>query len=110
MSLFENSGAMSHIHTLAQEVYDVSGAGDTVISTLTLALAVGASFKEAAVTANCAAGITVGEIGVATTTQIDSQDPEALVRAADAALYEAKQAGRDRVVAFSPQAVNAPGG
>jgi rfaE bifunctional protein kinase chain/domain len=69
MSLFEQSGAVSHIHTLAQEVYDVSGAGDTVISTLALALAAGANFREAAVTANCAAGITVGEIGVATTTQ-----------------------------------------
>lgn len=68
MSLFEKNGDISHIHTLAREVYDVSGAGDTVISTLTLVLAASGGFKEAAVAANCAAGITVGEIGVATTT------------------------------------------
>ncbi|MCD4813854.1 D-glycero-beta-D-manno-heptose-7-phosphate kinase [bacterium] len=71
MSLFEAKSGTSHIHTVAQEVYDVSGAGDTVISALTLALASGGSFKEAAVAANCAAGITVGEVGVATTTQAE---------------------------------------
>jgi D-beta-D-heptose 7-phosphate kinase/D-beta-D-heptose 1-phosphate adenosyltransferase len=71
MSLFEREGAVSHIPTVAQEVFDVSGAGDTVISTLTLALAAGGNFREAAVAANCAAGITVGEVGVATTTQAD---------------------------------------
>lgn len=68
MSLFEKDGSVSHVPTVAQEVYDVSGAGDTVISTLTLALAAGGNFREAAVAANCAAGITVGEVGVATTT------------------------------------------
>jgi D-glycero-beta-D-manno-heptose-7-phosphate kinase len=68
MSLFEKKEGISHIHTVAQEVYDVSGAGDTVISALTLALTAGGNFREAAVAANCAAGITVGEVGVATTT------------------------------------------
>lgn len=71
MSLFEQGGHVSHIPTVAQEVYDVSGAGDTVISTLTLGLAAGGNFREAAVAANCAAGITVGEVGVATTTQAE---------------------------------------
>jgi D-glycero-beta-D-manno-heptose-7-phosphate kinase len=71
MSLFERGGHVSHVHTLAREVYDVSGAGDTVISTLTLALAAGGNFREAAVAANCAAGITVAEVGVATTNQVD---------------------------------------
>ncbi|MCK5243339.1 D-glycero-beta-D-manno-heptose-7-phosphate kinase [bacterium] len=71
MSLFEKNEGISHIHTVAQEVYDVSGAGDTVISTLTLALTAGGNFREAAVAANCAAGITVGEVGVATTTQTE---------------------------------------
>ncbi|MEW6616232.1 MAG: D-glycero-beta-D-manno-heptose-7-phosphate kinase [Thermodesulfobacteriota bacterium] len=65
MTLFEDSGDVTHIPTLAKEVYDVTGAGDTVISALTLALTVGASLKEAAVIANYAAGIVVGEIGTA---------------------------------------------
>jgi D-beta-D-heptose 7-phosphate kinase/D-beta-D-heptose 1-phosphate adenosyltransferase len=71
MSLFERGGHVSHIPTVAREVYDVSGAGDTVISTLTLGLAAGGNFRESAVAANCAAGITVAEVGVATTTQAE---------------------------------------
>jgi D-glycero-beta-D-manno-heptose-7-phosphate kinase len=55
-----------HIHTVAQEVFDVSGAGDTVIATFTLAIAAGASPIEAAVLANHAAGIVVGKVGTAT--------------------------------------------
>lgn len=55
-----------HIPTLAQEVFDVSGAGDTVIATFTLAIAAGASPLEAAVLSNHAAGIVVGKIGTAT--------------------------------------------
>ena len=55
-----------HIPTVAQEVFDVSGAGDTVIATFTLAIAAGASLVEAAILANHAAGIVVGKIGTAT--------------------------------------------
>jgi D-beta-D-heptose 7-phosphate kinase/D-beta-D-heptose 1-phosphate adenosyltransferase len=55
-----------HIPTVAQEVFDVSGAGDTVIATFTLAIAVGASPLEAAVISNHAAGIVVGKAGTAT--------------------------------------------
>jgi D-beta-D-heptose 7-phosphate kinase/D-beta-D-heptose 1-phosphate adenosyltransferase len=58
-----------HIPTVAQEVFDVSGAGDTVIATFTLAIAAGASPVEAALLANHAAGIVVGKIGTATVTQ-----------------------------------------
>ena len=57
-----------HIPTVAQEVFDVSGAGDTVIATFTLAIAAGASPTEAAILSNHAAGIVVGKIGTATTT------------------------------------------
>jgi D-glycero-beta-D-manno-heptose-7-phosphate kinase len=57
-----------HIPTVAQEVFDVSGAGDTVIATFTLAIAAGASPLEAAVISNHAAGIVVGKIGTATVT------------------------------------------
>ena len=50
----------------ARDVYDVTGAGDTVIATLALALAAGAEIIEAAVIANYAAGIVVGKVGTAT--------------------------------------------
>ncbi|MBD3164400.1 D-glycero-beta-D-manno-heptose-7-phosphate kinase [Candidatus Woesearchaeota archaeon] len=65
MSLFEKKNAPIHIPTLAKEVYDVSGAGDTVIATLSLALSSRASLKDAAVLANHAAGIKVGKLGTA---------------------------------------------
>jgi len=68
MSLFEKDGPSTHIPTQAREVFDVTGAGDTVIATLTLALAAGAGYPEAAYLANAAAGIVVGEIGVAAVT------------------------------------------
>jgi rfaE bifunctional protein kinase chain/domain len=55
-----------HIPTVAQEVFDVSGAGDTVIATFTLAIAAGASPVEAAIVSNHAAGIVVGKVGTAT--------------------------------------------
>ncbi len=55
-----------HIPTVAQEVFDVSGAGDTVIATFTLEIAAGASPLEAAIISNHAAGIVVGKAGTAT--------------------------------------------
>jgi D-glycero-beta-D-manno-heptose-7-phosphate kinase len=58
-----------HIPTVAQEVFDVSGAGDTVIASFTMAIAAGASPEEAAVISNHAAGVVVGKIGTATLTQ-----------------------------------------
>lgn len=67
MTLFERKkGKVTHIPTKAKEVYDVTGAGDTVIATLTMALAVGASYDEAARIANHAAGIVVSKLGTAT--------------------------------------------
>ena len=57
-----------HIPTVAQEVFDVSGAGDTVIASFTLAIAAGASPLEAAILSNHAAGIVVGKMGTATIT------------------------------------------
>jgi rfaE bifunctional protein kinase chain/domain len=68
MVLFEREGVVVNVPTVAKEVYDVTGAGDTVISTLTLALASGNDFPEAAVVANYAAGIVVGKVGTATVT------------------------------------------
>jgi D-beta-D-heptose 7-phosphate kinase/D-beta-D-heptose 1-phosphate adenosyltransferase len=52
--------------TFAREVFDVTGAGDTVIATLALARAGGATMEEAAILANHAAGIVVGKLGTAT--------------------------------------------
>ncbi len=57
-----------HIPTQAKEVFDVSGAGDTVIASFTLAIAAGASPVEAAILSNHAAGIVVGKVGTAVTT------------------------------------------
>ncbi len=65
MTLVENDGAFTHFPTKARKVADVSGAGDTVISTLTVALVSGASVKEAAAIANHAGGIVCGEVGIA---------------------------------------------
>jgi D-glycero-beta-D-manno-heptose-7-phosphate kinase len=69
MDLFCRGRRPMHVPTFAREVYDVTGAGDTVIATLALALAAGARMPEAAVLANCAAGVVVGKVGTATTSQ-----------------------------------------
>ncbi len=65
MSLFAGAGS-HHLPTFAREVFDVTGAGDTVIATLALARAAGATMEESAVLANHAAGIVVGKVGTAT--------------------------------------------
>ncbi len=67
MSLFVNK-EVHNIPTVAREVYDVTGAGDTVISAFTLSYVSGASKLQSAEIANHAAGIVVGEVGTATTT------------------------------------------
>ncbi|MDA2929375.1 D-glycero-beta-D-manno-heptose-7-phosphate kinase [Acidobacteria bacterium AH-259-O06] len=67
MTLFEDD-KHSHIPTVAREVFDVTGAGDTVIASLTLAVAAGASVWEAATVANHAAGVVVGKLGTAAVT------------------------------------------
>ena len=69
MSLFLASDKIIHIPTTARQVFDVTGAGDTVIATLTLALSTGADLLEASVLANYAAGVAVGIIGTAACTQ-----------------------------------------
>ena len=66
MTLFRNGQSVIHIAALAHEVFDVTGAGDTVSSTLTLALACGAFMNEAILLSNLAASIVVQKIGTAT--------------------------------------------
>jgi D-beta-D-heptose 7-phosphate kinase/D-beta-D-heptose 1-phosphate adenosyltransferase len=75
MLLFEKDASVTQIPTRAREVYDVTGAGDTVISIFTLALSCGASFREAAELANFGAGVVVGKVGVS------SVSPRELIRA-----------------------------
>lgn len=65
MALFKEGQPAFHAPTKAQEVFDVSGAGDTVISAFTLALVAGANAEEACIFANHAAGIVVGKVGTA---------------------------------------------
>jgi D-glycero-beta-D-manno-heptose-7-phosphate kinase len=69
MYLFERDKTPFPIATQAREVYDVSGAGDTVISVFTLALAAGASKRHAADIANFAAGVVVGKMGAVAVTK-----------------------------------------
>ena len=65
MRIYEGSGPGTDVRTVAREVFDVQGAGDTTIATLALALRAGASLLEAAVLANAAAGVVVGKVGTA---------------------------------------------
>jgi D-beta-D-heptose 7-phosphate kinase/D-beta-D-heptose 1-phosphate adenosyltransferase len=66
MMLFQRGKKPYHTPTRAQEIYDVSGAGDTTIALYTLGLVAGAAPEEAAELANHAAGIVVGKLGTAT--------------------------------------------
>ena len=68
MSIFEKGRPPLHIPTIAREVFDVTGAGDTVIATASLALLAGATIQEAAILANAAGGVVVGKIGTAACT------------------------------------------
>jgi rfaE bifunctional protein kinase chain/domain len=72
MSLFERGGRYTHLPTVAREVFDVTGAGDTVVSVVAACLAAGANFVDACRLANHAAGVVIREIGTAVCT------PEAL--------------------------------
>ena len=65
MALLQEEEKLVTIPTMAKEVYDVTGAGDTVVATLALGLAAGCSMEDAAILANHAAGIVVGKVGTA---------------------------------------------
>ncbi|MCA9409322.1 MAG: D-glycero-beta-D-manno-heptose-7-phosphate kinase [Candidatus Omnitrophica bacterium] len=74
MCLFENGKEPFHIKTQAREVFDVTGAGDSVISVFTLALTTGATKQQAAELSNIAAGIVVGKMGAVAVTKEELQD------------------------------------
>lgn len=66
MSLYEHQASCWHVPATARQVYDVTGAGDTVVGALALAIGAGASLREAAFLSNQAAGLVVGRVGTAT--------------------------------------------
>ncbi len=74
MSLIKRDGTMTHIPTLAREVYDVTGAGDTVIAALALCLGAGSTLEDAAMIANHAAGIAVSKVGTATVSNMELRE------------------------------------
>ena len=74
MALVTSDGEYVRIPTMARSVYDVSGAGDTVVATLAVTLAAGATMTEAAILANHAAGIEVGKAGVAAVSADELRD------------------------------------
>ena len=74
MTLFEKQAAPVHIPTVAREIFDVTGAGDTVIAILTLGRAAGLSRFDSAVLANFAAGVVVGEVGTSAVTAESLKD------------------------------------
>jgi len=65
MALLEDNDQLVTIPTMAKEVFDVTGAGDTVAATLSVALAAGCTMRDAAILANYAAGVVVGKVGTA---------------------------------------------
>lgn len=73
MSLFKPHEAPQHFPTTTREVYDVTGAGDTVLATCALALGAGATLEEATILANHAAGVVVGKVGTATVSPAELQ-------------------------------------
>jgi D-beta-D-heptose 7-phosphate kinase / D-beta-D-heptose 1-phosphate adenosyltransferase len=68
MSVLESGGSVTHMRTVAREVFDVSGAGDTAVATISLGIAVGGNVVDASHLANLAAGIAVGKSGTAVVT------------------------------------------
>ena len=86
MTLFEDGAAGVDVRTVARDVFDVQGAGDTTISALALAQRAGASLLEAAVLANAAAGVVVGKVGTATASpgEVRALLPEAVAAAGGA--------------------------
>jgi D-beta-D-heptose 7-phosphate kinase/D-beta-D-heptose 1-phosphate adenosyltransferase len=68
MSLFERGGRYTYLPTVARDVFDVTGAGDTVVSVVALALAAGADFPDACLLSNHAAGVVIRELGTAACT------------------------------------------
>lgn len=74
MTLLQIGQPIYHLPTQAKEVYDVTGAGDTVIATLAAALSAGCTLEESCFFANAAAGVVVGKLGTSTVSQVEIED------------------------------------
>lgn len=108
MSLYSTEADAVHIPTVAREVFDVSGAGDTVLASLAAGLAAGLEMPEAALLANVAAGIAVGKLGTSTVTPdeilgalaLSHADSHSKIKNRDvlAAILKTEKAGGSKVV------------
>jgi D-beta-D-heptose 7-phosphate kinase / D-beta-D-heptose 1-phosphate adenosyltransferase len=98
MTLVGPSGATLHLPASAREVFDVVGAGDTAIATLSLALGAKLQLGEAARLANCAAGVVVGKRGTATVTQTELADELARINGGSLRALQNKIMSREDVV------------
>ncbi|MDF7670447.1 bifunctional D-glycero-beta-D-manno-heptose-7-phosphate kinase/D-glycero-beta-D-manno-heptose 1-phosphate adenylyltransferase HldE [Orbaceae bacterium ESL0721] len=74
MTLLQLDKPIYHLPTVAKEVFDVTGAGDTVIASLATALAAGSTLEESCILANAAAGVVVGKLGTSTVSQIELEN------------------------------------
>jgi D-beta-D-heptose 7-phosphate kinase/D-beta-D-heptose 1-phosphate adenosyltransferase len=92
MSLSQRGGGVTHVRTTAREVFDVTGAGDTVIAAFALAIAAGASPQDAAVFANAAAGVAVGRVGTSAVTPAEALAALDAAPGSVAKILEARQA------------------
>lgn len=95
MTLVTNGGSVTHLPAEAREVYDVSGAGDTVVATIATAMAAGAALLDAAALANVAAGIVVGKVGTAA---VYAGDLSATLHHQDISDVESKILSQDQVL------------
>jgi D-beta-D-heptose 7-phosphate kinase / D-beta-D-heptose 1-phosphate adenosyltransferase len=98
MTLISPGGAALHIPASAREVFDVVGAGDTVIATLSLALGAGLPLSDAAKLANCAAGVVVGKRGTGTVTQTELADELARLNSGSLRALQNKIVSREDAV------------
>ena len=96
MTLVANHGLAHHLPAEAREVFDVSGAGDTVVAVMAATIAGGALALEAARLANIAAGIVVGKVGTAV---VSTDELVAALHHSDISISEAKSVSRDGAVA-----------
>jgi D-beta-D-heptose 7-phosphate kinase/D-beta-D-heptose 1-phosphate adenosyltransferase len=89
MSVVSKGQAAVHLRTMARQVFDVSGAGDTAVATMALSIAAGASIVSASILANLAAGIVVGKLGTAvvTVSELIEQITPLAARAGDSKIY-----------------------